>query len=498
MTRHFRVSEADCLEIAGTAHRLIRSDKTGTIWARLDDDNVRLSFSGEELLRLLAAPDTRLKRGQFSDQSAFLRLRCDFRYIATLPAEERSRILWQTTCAKFFLEAEARGDTTRSEASVEVILAELEQYVNAVEHSGQDVGRTPRAGQGYITRKFPCARTLLEWGRLYERAGRSPLVFLRKRRLGPASRSLVAEAETLLAECVFGYLDRNEPSQQDIVNKVLERFKIENNGRAEAGKPCLPVPSARTVRRRIKALDPFEVVAQRKGIEAARRKFGFYEEGLMADYPLQRVEMDEWQIDLATLLGDSGALDGLAAGDRAKFAVGRRWIYVAIDCATRGVLGYDHITSGIGAAMIGWFGTAMLCYVTPKEHLGLPDRDDVKTGVITYKIAAHAADLAKGHPAAKIRDDALSRARFEFRWEDQFNLSLDPDTARSFHDQTLPKEAHKVAHFCSMCGPKFCSMKISHDIREEARAQAGMVEMAKRYRDGGDLYIPVEEDAVGS
>jgi phosphomethylpyrimidine synthase len=154
--------------------------------------------------------------------------------------------------------------------------------------------------------------------------------------------------------------------------------------------------------------------------------------------------------------------------------------------------GYDHITSGIGAAMIGWFGTAMLCYVTPKEHLGLPDRDDVKTGVITYKIAAHAADLAKGHPAAKLRDDALSRARFEFRWEDQFNLSLDPDTARSFHDQTLPKEAHKVAHFCSMCGPKFCSMKISHDIKDAAK---GMEEMAQKYRDGGDLYMPVEEKA---
>jgi phosphomethylpyrimidine synthase len=117
--------------------------------------------------------------------------------------------------------------------------------------------------------------------------------------------------------------------------------------------------------------------------------------------------------------------------------------------------------------MIGWFGCAMLCYVTPKEHLGLPDRDDVKVGVITYKIAAHAADLAKGHPAAKLRDDALSRARFEFRWEDQFNLSLDPDTARDFHDQTLPKEAHKVAHFCSMCGPKFCSMKITQEIRDE-------------------------------
>ena len=153
--------------------------------------------------------------------------------------------------------------------------------------------------------------------------------------------------------------------------------------------------------------------------------------------------------------------------------------------------GYDHITSGIGAAMIGWYGTAMLCYVTPKEHLGLPDRDDVKTGVITYKIAAHAADLAKGHPGAQLRDDALSRARFEFRWQDQFNLSLDPETAEKFHDQTLPKEAHKVAHFCSMCGPKFCSMRISHDIREEVRSQ-GMQEMALKYRtDEGDLYMPV-------
>ena len=135
--------------------------------------------------------------------------------------------------------------------------------------------------------------------------------------------------------------------------------------------------------------------------------------------------------------------------------------------------GYDHITSGIGAAMIGWFGTSMLCYVTPKEHLGLPDRNDVKVGVITYRIAAHAADLAKGHPAAQLRDDALSRARFEFRWEDQFNLALDPETARDFHDQTLPKDAHKTAHFCSMCGPKFCSMKITAEVRDYA---AGMTE----------------------
>src|SRR3982074_3034430 len=131
--------------------------------------------------------------------------------------------------------------------------------------------------------------------------------------------------------------------------------------------------------------------------------------------------------------------------------------------------GYDHITSAIGAAMIGWFATAMRCYVTPKERLGLPDRNDVKTGVITYKIAAHAADLAKGHPGARSRDDALSKARFEFRWHDQFNLSLDPDTAKEFHDETLPAESAKLAHFCSMCGPKFCSMRLSHDIRAEAK-----------------------------
>jgi phosphomethylpyrimidine synthase len=149
--------------------------------------------------------------------------------------------------------------------------------------------------------------------------------------------------------------------------------------------------------------------------------------------------------------------------------------------------GYDHITSGIGAAMIGWFGTALLCYVTPKEHLGLPDRDDVKVGVITYKIAAHAADLAKGHPAARERDDALSRARFEFRWRDQFNLSLDPETAEKFHDQTLPAEGAKLAHFCSMCGPKFCSMQITQEIRDYARA--GMQEKSKAFLEqGAEIY----------
>ncbi|HBV13782.1 phosphomethylpyrimidine synthase ThiC [Chryseobacterium carnipullorum] len=150
--------------------------------------------------------------------------------------------------------------------------------------------------------------------------------------------------------------------------------------------------------------------------------------------------------------------------------------------------GYDHITSGIGAAMIGWFGCAMLCYVTPKEHLGLPNKEDVKVGVITYKLAAHAADLAKGHPGAQYRDNALSKARFEFRWEDQFNLSLDPDTARAYHDETLPAEGAKIAHFCSMCGPKFCSMKITQEIRDSA--EKGMLDKSQEFIEKGkEIYI---------
>lgn len=190
--------------------------------------------------------------------------------------------------------------------------------------------------------------------------------------------------------------------------------------------------------------------------------------------------------------------------DKQLAACGEAPFYTLGPLTTDIAPGYDHITSGIGAAMIGWYGTAMLCYVTPKEHLGLPDRDDVKVGVVTYKLAAHAADLAKGHPAAKVRDDALSKARFEFRWRDQFNLSLDPDTAEQYHDQTLPAEGAKTAHFCSMCGPKFCSMKITQEVRDFARlqnqpadafvaaeeAEKGMAEMARVYDETGrELYM---------
>jgi len=164
--------------------------------------------------------------------------------------------------------------------------------------------------------------------------------------------------------------------------------------------------------------------------------------------------------------------------------------------------GYDHITSCIGATAAGYHGASMLCYVTPKEHLGLPKKDDVKQGCVAYKIAAHAADVAKGHPGARSRDDALSKARFEFRWQDQFNLGLDPDTAREFHDETLPKDSSKVAHFCSMCGPKFCSMKITQEVREYAAKKGvaedqamseGMEEKSKEFMaGGGEMYIPIK------
>ncbi len=251
-------------------------------------------------------------------------------------------------------------------------------------------------------------------------------------------------------------------------------------------------------------------------------------------YTLGELTKRAWAQDVQVMIEGPGhvPMHKIKANmDKQLEACGEAPFYTLGPLVTDIAPGYDHITSGIGAAMIGWFGTAMLCYVTPKEHLGLPDRDDVKVGVVTYKLAAHAADLAKGHPAAKVRDDALSRARFEFRWRDQFNLSLDPDTAEQYHDQTLPAEGAKTAHFCSMCGPKFCSMQISQEVRDFAakqnagadsfiaanssphgegdhlaqpdgggaqaalaNAEAGMAEMSEVFKEkGGEIYLPAAE-----
>ncbi|MEQ9661264.1 MAG: phosphomethylpyrimidine synthase ThiC [Parasphingopyxis sp.] len=236
-------------------------------------------------------------------------------------------------------------------------------------------------------------------------------------------------------------------------------------------------------------------------------------------YTLGELTKQAWEQDVQVMIEGPGHVPMHKIKenmDKQLEACGEAPFYTLGPLTTDIAPGYDHITSGIGAAQIGWYGTAMLCYVTPKEHLGLPDRDDVKVGVVTYKLAAHAADLAKGHPAAKVRDDALSKARFEFRWRDQFNLSLDPDTAEQFHDQTLPAEGAKTAHFCSMCGPKFCSMKITQEVRDFAAsknlnhpgddsasrarefaarkagvdAEVGMAEMSEKFREtGSELYV---------
>ena len=208
-----------------------------------------------------------------------------------------------------------------------------------------------------------------------------------------------------------------------------------------------------------------------------------------------------WEHDVQVMIEGPGhiPMQGIQENMTKELAIcGEAPFYTLGPLVTDIAPAYDHITSAIGAAQIGWYGTAMLCYVTPKEHLGLPDRDDVRDGVVTYKIAAHAADLAKGHPAAQLRDNALSKARFEFRWEDQFNLGLDPERSRDFHDETLPKDAHKVAHFCSMCGPAFCSMKITQDVRdyaarhglgEDEALSAGLAEKAEEFqRGGGEIY----------
>ena len=228
-------------------------------------------------------------------------------------------------------------------------------------------------------------------------------------------------------------------------------------------------------------------------------------------YTLGELTKKAWEQDVQVMIEGPGHVPMHKIKenmDKQLEACGEAPFYTLGPLTTDIAPGYDHITSGIGAAQIGWYGTAMLCYVTPKEHLGLPDRDDVKVGVVTYKLAAHAADLAKGHPAAQGRDDALSKARFEFRWRDQFNLSLDPDTAEEYHDQTLPAEGAKTAHFCSMCGPKFCSMKISQEVRDFAAkqnqpstgflavedAEKGMEEMSRVYKDkGNELYLPADE-----
>jgi putative transposase len=338
MTIRFRLSKLDAVVIDGYDHRLQSQDAGGIVLQKLDD-GASLSFKHRELLELLASPNVSLKRGHFSSARSALRFRCDLQYLNSLPPKKQAAALWKAAYCKVFLEAEAKGEVVRTEESIGLAIPDLARVVDTREQEWQLAARRHLAGVEITHRHPPSASTLRHWLRIFDKCGQSPLAFLRKRRSNlDNGRKLAAESEAILAECVAGYLSRDEPTQQMIVNATKTQFTATNRARAQLGLPALSVPSARTVRRRISRFDPFEIVARRKGIDAARRKFSFYETGVPVSHPLERVEMDEWQIDVASLFGNSGALDGLEPQERARFEVGRRWIYVAIDCATRCVV----------------------------------------------------------------------------------------------------------------------------------------------------------------
>lgn len=340
MTIRFRLSENDCISINRIDHRVQSQNENGIILRRLDDSSLHLSFTHGELVRLLASADMRLKRGYFSSEQAGLRTRCDIQYISSLPLEKRATIFWKTAYCHAFLEAEARGEVLRTEASIAGTMAKLSERVDAGETLWQRTGmRRKRAGLEVIHRDPPSVATLRLWLRSFEKFGRSPLAFLRKKRADLTySQKFLGEAAGLLAECVTSYLSRDKPTQKMIVNDTKSRFSDVNRGRVSLGLPPLPIPSERTILRQIAKLDPFEVVAQRKGVAAAKLEFSLHTGGLSADRPLERIEMDEWQIDIMSLFGNAGALDPLTPQQRAQFEVGRRWLYLGIDCATRCVV----------------------------------------------------------------------------------------------------------------------------------------------------------------
>lgn len=336
MSIRFRLSEADCITLNGIDHVLEHYDELGVILRARDASSRRLSFSHEEIMQLLSQPDVRLERDYFAAGQIARRARCDQRYLSSLPPEARQKLLWKASYCEAFLEAEAKHKACRTLGSISQILPALTMRVDERETICQLPAGNHKVGKP-VTRFLPPSPTALRsWIRLYERCARSPLAFLRKRRSDLSyARKLVGETEILLAECVSEYLSRNKPSQQMVVDRTRTRFIETNEKRALLGLPALPIPSARSVRRRIAKLDPFEVTVRREGAEFAKRKFAFYEEGVSTSYPLERIEMDEWNIDVVSLFGRSGALDALRPEERARFEVGRRWLYVALDCATR-------------------------------------------------------------------------------------------------------------------------------------------------------------------
>ena len=349
MTVRFKISEIDCVIIDKMQYVLHRQTEDGIILRPCDGGEAFRELTHSQLCELFKKPGFEYRRGYFSSPQAARRLRNDTKYMSSLPQAVREKVLWKESYCIAFRELEAKRYVVRTLASIGQAIPRLADMVDEREAQWQKPVGVKPAGAAIVRRLPPSASTLRAWLRLYDRHGFSPLAFLRKNRGHLANTNkLGREIEMLLAECVAEYLVRNEPTQAAIIEKTHTRFNEVNRSRAMVGDPALAVPSARTIRRRIMALDAFEVVARRKGHDAARRQFAIHENGAQARYPMERIEMDEWNVDVISLFGKAGALDALDRRDRAKFEIGRRWIYVAIDCATRCVVSFTLVAKPSG------------------------------------------------------------------------------------------------------------------------------------------------------
>lgn len=341
MSNRFRISEVDCIVIDQVQHMLESQTDEGIVLRPCDGSQARREFSYDALIKLLSQPHVEYRRGYFASAQAARRLRNDQQYLSTLPVAVQDKLLWKESYCRAFKILQSQGRVVRTLSSIDRAMPELSQMVNTLEDERQKQHGKKPVGSEIILRRPPGTNTLRSWIRLYDRNGQNALALLRKRRSDTTySRKFSVEVEQLLAECVNDYLALDRPSQLKIIERTKSRFERVNSGRIAIGEKPLLQPSARSISRRIRALDPFQVYAARYGFDAAKRHFGLYEDGIKASYPMERIEMDEWNVDVISLFGKAGALDANDREQRRRYDIGRRWIYVAIDCATRCVVSF--------------------------------------------------------------------------------------------------------------------------------------------------------------
>lgn len=341
MIPRIRFDPTDAITIANVDFLIWEQSKRGLVLQRVDNASITRSFSNDEVHALLTAPDTKLKRGFFSGHKAVNRLRNGQKYLATVPQKPRSRALWKGVVCQVFLSAEQNDGLKRTETAIQTFMPSLRYRVDELCSRAQLIGGPAQAGAEMTIRKLPCPRTLLTWVRLYEKSGCCPLSLLRKHRSGSSyTRRFSRDVVKLLNDCILEFLSREQPTQKKVIRDTRDRFKDENEARRSEGLRELHIPSASEIERRIRRFGRFQKKAARRGVDAAQREMSVYESGLNVSHPLQRVEMDEWQIDVFSILGEAGCLDGMSVEEKANYDVGRRWLYLAIDVATRCIVGF--------------------------------------------------------------------------------------------------------------------------------------------------------------